>query len=153
MTSEFDAWYLDDGSLGNHINRLLSDLEIVLRVGPTIGLVLNEMKCEIVTDDADVVASLKAKMPSTWHVQCHEAVLLGAPAGEQTAVHTVLSSELAVFHRLASRLTSLNAHDALFLLKNCLRISKLLYSLYAVLPAKRAPSFQTRITLLDRRSR
>ena len=118
LTSEFDDWYLDDGSLGNHINRLLSDLEIVPRVGPTIGLVLNEMKCEIVTDDADVVASLKAKMPSTWHVQCHEAVLLGAPAGEQTAVHTVLSSELAVFHRLASRLTSLNAHDALFLLKN-----------------------------------
>jgi len=108
---------------------LLSDLDIVRRVGPTIGLVLNEVKCEIITDDADVVASLKAVMPSIRHIPCHDAVLLGAPVGDQTAVDTVLNSKLAVFRRLASRLKSLNAHDALFLLKNCFSIPQLLYSL------------------------
>ena len=51
MTSEFNGWYLDDGSLGGCIADLMHDLEIVRRVGPTIGLVLNDDKCEIVTDD------------------------------------------------------------------------------------------------------
>ena len=58
-----------------------------------------------------------------------EAVLLGAPVGDETSVDTVLSSKLAVFRLLASRLAALNAHDALFLLKNCFSIPKLLYSL------------------------
>ena len=99
------------------------------RVGPSIGLVLNEDKCEIVTDDVSVVASMKAVMPNIRHIASGEAVLLGAPVGDEAAVDSVLSSKLAVFRLLASRLTSLNAHDALFLLKNCFSIPKLLYSL------------------------
>jgi hypothetical protein len=129
MSSEFNTWYLDDGSIGGQISSLLSDLEAVRRLGPKIGLVLNEDKCEIVTDDVGVVASMKAVMPNIRHIPCNEAVLLGAPIGGDTAVGAVLCSKLTVFRRLASRLTSLNAHDALFLLKNCFSIPKLLYSL------------------------
>jgi hypothetical protein len=129
MTSEFNTWYLDDGSIGGHVSSLLSDLATVRRVGPQIGLVLNEDKCEIVTDDVSVVASMKAVMPNIRHIPRSDAVFLGAPVGDETSVDTVLGSKLAVFRRLASRLTSLNAHDALFLLKNCFSIPKLLYSL------------------------
>ena len=68
-------------------------------------------------------------MPSIRHVPRSEAVLLGAPVGDDKAVDTVLSSKLAVFSLLASRLTSLSAHDALFLLKNCFSAPKLLYTL------------------------
>ena len=132
---------------------LLSDLETVRRVGPTIGLVLNEDKCEIVTDDVSVVASMKAVMPNIRHIPCGEAVLLGAPVGNETAVDTVLSSKLAVFRRLASRLTSLNAHDALFLLKNCFSIPKLLYSLRCAACYTRAPFCWTTMTSFDKRSR
>ena len=81
MTSEFNAWYLDDGSLGGHVSSLLCDLETVRRVGPTIGLVLNEEKCEIVTNDISVVTSMKAIMPNIRHIPSGEAVLLGAPVG------------------------------------------------------------------------
>ena len=129
MTSKFNAWYLDDGSIGGHVSSLLVDLETVHRVGPAIGLVLNEEKCEIVTDDVDVVTSTKAVLLNIRHIPCGEAMLLGAPVGDETAVDSILSSKLAVFRRLASRLTSLNAHDELFLLKNCFSIPKLLYSL------------------------
>ena len=129
MKSEFNVWYLDDGSLGGHVSSLLSDLEIVRRVGPSIGLVLNDVKCEIVTDDISVVSNMKSVMPHIRHIPCCEAVLLGAPVGDLTAVETVLNSKLAVFRLLASRLTSLSAHDALFLLKNCFSLPKLLYSL------------------------
>ena len=97
MTSEFNVWYLDDGSLGGHVSSLLSDLETVRRVGPSIGLVLNEDKCEIVTDDVSVVASMKAVMPNIRHIASGEAVLLGAPVGDETAVDSDLSSKLAVF--------------------------------------------------------
>lgn len=129
MKSEFNVWYLDDGSIGGNVESLLNDLETVRRVGPTIGLILNEEKCEIITGDVNVVATLQAVMPNIRHIQCCEAVLLGAPIGDDTAIDTVLSSKLAVFNLLASRLKSLNAHDALFLLKNCFSIPKLLYLL------------------------
>jgi len=55
MTSEFNAWYLDDGSLSGHVSSLLCDLQTIRGVGPSIGLVLNEDKCEIVTDDVSVI--------------------------------------------------------------------------------------------------
>ena len=54
-------------------------------------------------------------------------MLLGAPIGGVSAVDTILRSKLEVFRRLASRLKSLYAHDALFLLKNCFSTPKLLY--------------------------
>jgi len=129
MKSEFNGWYLDDGSLGGIVSNLIEDLETVRRVGPTIGLLLNEDKCEIVTDDASVVASIRAVLPTVRHVPCRDAVLLGAPVGDESSVDTVLNSKLTEFRRLASRLTTLAAHDALFLLKNCFSIPKLLYTL------------------------
>jgi len=45
MTSELNAWYLDDGSLGGHVNSLLCDIETIRGVGRSIDLVLNEDKC------------------------------------------------------------------------------------------------------------
>ena len=68
-------------------------------------------------------------MPNIRHIPSIEAVLLGAPIGDSKSVDTVLSSKLTTFRLLARRLTTLNAHDALFLLKNCFSIPKLLYSL------------------------
>ena len=129
MTSELNLWYLDDGTLGGRVSNLLQDLDTVLTVGPTIGLHLNEDKCEIITGDDSVVQSIRAVLPNIRHIPCAEAVLLGAPIGDETSVDTVLSSKLVVFRRLASRLTTLHAHDALYLLKNCFSTPKLLYTL------------------------
>jgi hypothetical protein len=128
MTSEFNLWYMDDGSIGGEVSSLLSDLETVRRVGPTIGLILNEDKCELITGDDNVIAGIKAAMPNIRHIPCGEAVLLGAPIGE-LSVDTILGSKLTTFKRLANRLTTMNAHDALFLLKNCFSMPKLLYTL------------------------
>lgn len=129
MKSEFNIWYLDDGSIGGDVSSLLCDLDAVRRVGPTIGLELNEEKCEIITGDESVVTRLKAVLPSIRHIPCGESLLLGAPIGDQTAVDSVLNSKLVVFRLLASRLTRLHAQDALFLLRNCFNMPKLLYTL------------------------
>ena len=56
-------------------------------------------------------------------------MVLGAPIGDETADDIVLNSKLTTFRLLASRLTTLNAHDALFQLKNCFSTPKLLYTL------------------------
>jgi len=87
-------------------------------------------------------------MPNIRHIPCSEAILLGAPVGDETAVDKVLSSKLTVIRLRASRLTSLNAHDALFLLKNCFSIPKLLYSLRCA-SCLRATLSQNMMTLFN----
>ena len=111
------------------MSSLLYDLDTVRRVGPTIGLVLNEAKCEIITNDDNVVASFRAAMPNIRHIPSDDAIMLGAPVGSESSVDMVLNDKLAAFRLLASRLTSLQAQDALFLLKNCFSTPKLLYML------------------------
>ena len=56
------------------------------------------------------------------------ATLLGAPLFH-SALSSSLRSKIHVLERLTSRLECLHAHDALFLLKNCLAIPKLMYLL------------------------
>jgi hypothetical protein len=94
-----------------------------------VSLLLNEDKCEIVTDDNSVAADIGTVLPSVRHVPRHEAVLLGAPVVDETSVETLRHSKLVEFRRLAGHLITLNAYDALFLLKNCFGLPKLLYTL------------------------
>jgi len=110
----------------NNNNDIQHDLDTVRRAGPTIGLLLNENKCEIINNDNNVVSSIQAIMPNIMHIPCNDAVLHCAPIGDETAVETVLHSKLLIFQHLARRLTTPNA---LFLLKNCFRMPKLLYTL------------------------
>jgi len=76
MTSEFNG-YLDDGSLGGHVSSfVMFDSKTIRGVGPSIDLVLNQDKCEIVTDDISVAASMKALMPNIRHIPCSKAIPL-----------------------------------------------------------------------------
>ena len=83
MSSEFTLWYLDDGSIGGDVDKNLRDLETVRHVGPSIGFLLNEDKCEIIADDVEVAANARVVLPNIRHVRINEAVigLLGAPVG------------------------------------------------------------------------
>ena len=71
MSSELNLWYLDDGTIGGELCDLLQDLDTVRRVGPTLGLLLNENKCEIVTNDDCVVSSFRAIMPNILEHSAH----------------------------------------------------------------------------------
>ena len=62
MKSEFNVWYLDDGSIAGDADVLLRDFEFVKREGPNIGLLLNESKCEIITDDFLVAARFRQNL-------------------------------------------------------------------------------------------
>ena len=75
---------------------------------------MNDDKYEVVSNDISIVESLKVAMPNNLHASCGDAVLLDATIGDETAVDIVLHSKLTTFRLLASHLTTLSAHDALF---------------------------------------
>ena len=45
--SEFDSWYLDDGTLGGYHVTVLNDLESILKSEDYLGLKVNPSKCEL----------------------------------------------------------------------------------------------------------
>jgi len=129
LKAELNLWYMDDGTLGGHVDVLLDDFERVRRVGSELGLVLNEAKCELVTDDPAVVAKFRVVAPTILHVRTSDATLLGAPVGSKCALDYTLEKKVVEFQRLAERLKQLSAHDAFYLLKNCFSLPKLQYIL------------------------
>ena len=120
---------MDDGTLGGDVDVLLGDLETVRKVGSYLGLTLNETKCELITEDPDVISKFRIFAPSIMHVRSHQATLLGAPIGDDDKVNEIISVKIDEFQRLANRLKQLSAHDAFFLLKNCFSLPKLQYIL------------------------
>jgi len=94
MKSQFNAWFLDDGSIGDNVSVLLSNLEQVRSLGEKVSLTLNEDKCEIATDYADVVTQIRAVMPNIRHVPRDRALLLGAPVGDNFSTNRIFNNKL-----------------------------------------------------------
>jgi hypothetical protein len=139
MKALLNLWYMDDGTLGGDVDVLIKDFETVRQVGSSLGLLLNEQKCELITDDKDVLDKFRSIAPSILHVSTSQAMLLGAPIGSNAAIDTILSKKLLEFRLMADRLKQLRAHDAFFLLKNCFSLPKLQYILRC------APCFDSQV--------
>ena len=129
MKAPLNIWYMDDGTLGGDIEVLINNFLVVQQMGDSIGLKLNESKCELITYDLDVLLKFRAISPSIQHISVSRAVLLGAPIGNSEGIDASLSNKLTEFQRLANKLKQLSAHDAFFLLKNCFSLPKLQYIL------------------------
>ena len=129
IKSEFNCWYMDDGTIGGTVEQLITDFNTIVAESMKLGLVVNVRKCEIITDDIHVVEKFKVVAPGIKHVKSSAATLLGAPIGGEQSVDEILTTKLFELRRLSSRLSLLDAHDALFLLKNCFSIPKLSYTL------------------------
>ena len=103
---------MDDGTLGGDVDVLLDDLETVRKVGGNLGLTLNETKCELNTEDPDVISKFRIIAPSILHIRSHQATLLGAPIGDDDEVNEIISKKIEECQRLSNRLKQLSAHDA-----------------------------------------
>ena len=134
LSSKVNIWYLDDGTIGGSTEEVVRDFNTILQSSSSFGLELNESKCEVIFGGMDEVCSTSALeqihsvAPNIRVIQPHEATLLGAPLTYE-ALDPILSLKIDDVRRLSSRLDALHAHDALFLLRNCLAIPKLLYIL------------------------
>ena len=129
LFSELNIWYLDDGLIGGRSEHLLNDLSTIRSRAADLGLVLNDSKCEIISNDVIVIDEFRREAPNILSTRCEEALFLGAPIGDQASVTKSLDKKLIEFKRLCGRLQVLNSHDAFFLLRNCFSVPKLLYTL------------------------
>ena len=123
---EFNIWYLDDGTIGAEISQVLSDLQSVKCMSSALGLQLNEAKCELmilVMNNTAVCSTLCffQQIAPTIHtiIVPNEAILLGAPL-TTAAIGPSFQPKINALSRLTTRLNSLHAHDALYLLRNCM---------------------------------
>ena len=134
MSSEVNIWYLDDGSIGGETNQVLSDLQSVKRMSSAFGLQLNEAKCELMllgmnnTTACSTLSLFQQIAPTIRSIPSNEAILLGAPLST-AAIGPSFQPKIDALSRLTTRLNFLHTHDALYLLRNCVAIPKLLYLL------------------------
>ena len=131
LTSPLNVWFLDDGTLGGPATNVLHDLKKVLAASSAIGLQLNSCKCELILmedSDQSSVQAIVSLLPGIKILKNDECSLLGAPLTEE-ALPQALSQKVADIKLLTDRLPILSAHTALFLLKNCISIPKLMYLL------------------------
>ena len=85
MKSEFNSWYLDDGSLGGDPEVVLQDYQMIISEGIKLGLELNPGKCELYPINlhnrtlVSVVSTFQKTTPEIKLVDSKELTLLGSP--------------------------------------------------------------------------
>ena len=124
--SPLNAWYLDDVVLGGQLQSVKEDLNKIVEAKKSLGLTVNFSKCELMLMDSHIDSALE--FPGIKLIQPEELTLLGAPV-LPSANGKVLGAKLVSLKTLTERLKQLHEHDALYLLKNCMAIPKLLYFL------------------------
>ena len=131
---EFNMWYLDDGTLGGNVDVVLADFDKIMELENSLGLKVNPAKCEIVSLDCENEETTLEKFCKVADQiipkKKENLTLLGAPV-LPSAVDKALQSKLTSLCRMLDRLEQLDAHEALFLLRNCFAIPMLTYVLRA----------------------
>lgn len=128
LSSPLKIGYLDDLTLGGSRSSVNKDVLTVMNSGSSIGLFLNEAKCEIISHAPE---SSNLHINKFVHVFPPDAVLLGAPLLEGPALDQSLSTHMASLSTGQKRLNLITSHDALLLLKSSLSAPKLLHTLRA----------------------
>ena len=137
VTCEVNIWYLDDANLADEFPVVLENFVAIQRAALQIGLTINPSKCELIfLGDPDpalrnqILSAFREVCPSVQVTDKSDLVVLGAPIGFN-AIEKCLEEKFCNFEKMELNLKSIDAHYALFLLKNCFRMPKFLYYLRA----------------------
>ncbi|KAF0306974.1 Retrotransposable element SLACS protein [Amphibalanus amphitrite] len=137
VTAPFNCWYLDDGTIGGQVSTICLDLQKLIPAMASIGLSINARKCEIILPDGSAdeeamqaVRRIHELIPGAAVLGASEQTILGAPITE-AAADTVMEEKQGELKHMVERLHHLDAHTALFLLRNCIWLPKLQYLLRA----------------------
>ena len=137
LRSELSFFYLDDGTLGGSEEDLCHDVEVVERVGSSIGQMLN---AEII-GSPEMANSILSSLPGAKVIDPSRATLLGSSIGDVNSITDLLSEKTAMLRRMGDRLQHLSSHDAILLLKHSFALPKLLYNLRTA-PCFLSPALQ-----------
>jgi hypothetical protein len=128
LDSQMNIWYLDDGTLADYPEVVLSDFKKVINLSQEIGLELNFNKCEIFCCSGDtdlkVIKEFQNLAPGIKICDRESLSLLGSPVFDQGFKNTVEKTIITV-ENLLNKAELLNRHVAYTLIKNCLFIPKL----------------------------
>jgi hypothetical protein len=134
IETEVNIWFLDDGNFAGPYKEVLIAFQYLMAESAKIGLEVKPTKCELVflgnpSEEklSEILAAFKA-VCDVVVTEKDDLIMLGAPLGHRAAV-TCLSSKKDDLDRIVERLKSIDSHYALFLLKNCFYMPKLLYFL------------------------
>ena len=122
---------------------VLGDLNNIIEAAESRGLSIRPDKCELYfagTETPDIRAQFESLAPGITVLTQEDLTLLGAPITD-LAADSILMSKLEELKLMGERLAEIDAHEALFLLRNCFAIPKLTYFL------RTAPFFQHQSTL------
>ena len=131
LQSSLNAHYLDDGSLGDKAVIVAEDIAVVKLRSAELGLKLNPSKCELFVigeQDPDAMEKISRLLPGVKITKSEDLDLLGAPITDDALPHA-LNKKISTIQLLVGRLKCLQPHVALFLLKSCLSIPKMVYLL------------------------
>ena len=130
LKSEFNVFFLDDGTLGGPFEDVQACL--LENHARNFNLFLNHDKSEIICNDEPTRSSMLSLSPSLSIVEPSRATLLGAPIGGLESLNQFWRTKIGKLETLGNRLEQLQSHDAICLLQHALAIPKVLYC-FAVL--------------------
>ena len=142
--SEYNIWYLDDGTIAGEWNAVLDDFRMILAAERETGVCINPAKCELIIIDEEndhhrvITEEFRNIAPQIDLVNKEDLKMLGAPV-LATSIDRILEEKLCDLRRMTTRLKEIDAHDALFLLRHCFALPKLMYFLRA------SPSYKSDI--------
>ena len=117
LQSPLVAGYMDDFTLGGPEDVVYRDIAVVTSTGTSLGLHLNVATCELVHPQSSAIKS--AVLGSFKSIAPDEAKLLGAPLLTNKSLDTALDMCCSNLSKAISRLSHIEAHDALVLLWSC----------------------------------
>ena len=124
-----NMWYLDDGHICGKIDDVLLALEVIKKDGFDLGLILNQSKCVVFGKDLSLFPADIIRSQSGINV-------LGVPVGNLDFVQNSIKRQIAKMEDLLDWSSGLDhPQSELLLLRSCLGMPKMNYSLCTVDPA------------------
>ena len=126
LQSEFNVFYLNDGTIGGSVE---DDLQLVEDEAGLAGLKLNHAKSELICDDVCARDAVMSAFSGLQVIAREQATLLGTPIGSVDLINSILTLKLEKLKLMGERLQHLSCQDALLILRHSLAIPKVLYIL------------------------
>jgi len=119
---------MDDVTLSGSLHSVEQNVIIIRDAASKTGFQLNTAKCEIIMEDFTKIPT-SSVFYSFVKVEKAEMTLLWSPVLKGKAQDAAISRKIDELKKAVDRLSLLQSHDALMLLKNSLAMPKLLYTL------------------------
>ena len=106
--SEFNCWYLDDGTIGGTVTQVLADYNKILAAGNSLGLAVNPSKTELLLvkpihlNPYVVLDQFNQLTPGIKLIKEEDLTLLGAPINIE-GISKVLKPKLESLELMCSR--------------------------------------------------